>query len=233
MKTRLPRPLAVAASLVLAGCTAYQAPPMDHPSLPSGFRNAGPWPVPPVATLPERPAQPDRVVLLPEEGGKVGRVAVEVGGKVQEVAKAYAALDVDDKGGVKESQESEESVRRRYGALLDARPKAPVSFLLYFKTGGKDPTEESLLVIQRIKAEVESRPAPEVLVVGHTDSVGKDERNQVLSQRRAEFVVTLLKAAGVRAMSIETVGRGETDPLVPARDETPEPRNRRTEVWVR
>lgn len=224
---------APALPLLLAACAAYQAPPVEHPALPGSFRNAGPWATRPVATLPPRAAEPDRVILLPEEGGKVGKVAVSTGGAEQVIGKAYAALAVDDKGGVSEQQESEESVRRKHGAMLDARPKAPVSFLLFFKPGGKDPTEESLAMLQRIKAEVDSRPVPELLVIGHTDSVGKDERNQVLSVQRAELVVGLLQQAGVRAKSIEAVGRGETDPLVPGKDETPEPRNRRTEVLVR
>lgn len=220
-------------ALLLSACAAYQAPPVEHPAVPGGFRNVGPWPQRPVATLPARPAEPDRVILLPQEGGKVGKVAVSAGGAEQLIGKAYAALAVDDKGGVQEQQESEESVRRRHGALLDARPKAPVSFSVYFKPGGRDPTDESFAVIQRIKAEVDGRPAAELMVIGHTDSVGKEERNQALSVRRAELVLGLLKQAGVQARSIEVVGRGETDPLVPVRDETPEPRNRRAEVQVR
>lgn len=53
-----------------------------------------------------------------------------------------------------------------------------------------------------------------VLVGGHTDTIGSDNFNQKLSQRRAEAVRQYLAAKGVRAEQLEAKGFGESQPLV-------------------
>ena len=74
---------------------------------------------------------------------------------------------------------------------------------------------------------------PEILVIGHTDRVGKLEANDSLSVQRAESVKKLLLAAGIAAGSMEVSGRGEREPLVPTADEIAEERNRRVEINIR
>ncbi len=68
-------------------------------------------------------------------------------------------------------------------------------------------------------------------IEGHTDNVGSAEQNKVLSQQRAEAVVTYLTSQYKVAPSrLEAVGMGEDDPLVPTPPQTPEARNRRVQV---
>ena len=81
--------------------------------------------------------------------------------------------------------------------------------------------------------EIASRPASEVMVIGHTDTVGGLEANDKLSLRRAEAVRDILVAAGVPGEKIELAGRGERETLVKTGDEVAEPRNRRVEISVR
>jgi len=70
-----------------------------------------------------------------------------------------------------------------------------------------------------------------VRIEGHTDTVGSDESNMVLSQRRAAAAASYLQhqfnIAGAR---LEAVGRGESQPLVNTGDNVDEPRNRRVHV---
>ena len=64
------------------------------------------------------------------------------------------------------------------------------------------------------------------LIEGHTDAVGSDYSNQILSERRAESLKWLLvQEFGVQAYALETVGYGEQYLLVPTQYE--EWRNRR------
>jgi outer membrane protein OmpA-like peptidoglycan-associated protein len=77
-----------------------------------------------------------------------------------------------------------------------------------------------------------------VSVEGHTDSVGSESANQMLSERRADAVASALEAEGVSSQRITTKGYGEQYPVAPNRDrdgeDNPDGRvkNRRVEVII-
>ena len=73
-------------------------------------------------------------------------------------------------------------------------------------------------------------PSLHVAVEGHTDSVGGDDYNQNLSERRAEAVRDYFVQQGISAASVDARGFGKTDPI--ASNDTPEGRqqNRRVEL---
>jgi outer membrane protein OmpA-like peptidoglycan-associated protein len=68
------------------------------------------------------------------------------------------------------------------------------------------------------------------LIIGHTDAKGDDQLNLILSQKRAKAVMDYLIFNGVSAERLESMGKGETEPLV--QEESAEERlmNRRVEV---
>jgi OOP family OmpA-OmpF porin len=68
------------------------------------------------------------------------------------------------------------------------------------------------------------------LVWGFTDTVGTEEYNQGLSERRADAVADYLESRGVTRDRLVIRGFGETNLAVQTPDETPEPRNRRVEI---
>lgn len=181
---------------------------------------------------PEAPP-PDRVVLLPEPDGKVGRVVVQTAGGERTLDAAYAAAEVVPGGRIEARTEDAAAVAQRYAAALAARPPRPVAYTVYFVSGGDTLTAESGPMVAEIKAELARRPVPEITVIGHTDRVGKLEANDALSLKRAEAMRALLVGEGLSAASIEVAGRGEREPLVPTADEVDEPRNRRVEIGIR
>ncbi len=65
-------------------------------------------------------------------------------------------------------------------------------------------------------------------IVGHTDSVGSEEYNQGLSERRAVSAATFLEAQGID--SISTSGMGETQPVADNGTAEGRAHNRRVEV---
>lgn len=69
-----------------------------------------------------------------------------------------------------------------------------------------------------------------VLIEGHTDSVGSDEYNQGLSERRAAAVQAALFERGVATSQISTVGKGETTPVASNDDAAGRQQNRRVEL---
>lgn len=69
--------------------------------------------------------------------------------------------------------------------------------------------------IDKLVAEMQKFGKDTVVVIGHTDSVGTDEYNMGLGQRRADSVAAYMKAAGIDAGRIATKSMGESQPAVP------------------
>jgi outer membrane protein OmpA-like peptidoglycan-associated protein len=179
-------------------------------------------------------ATTDRVVLLPDDvSGKVGKINV-VGQDGGEVLLDSAYGEARTGGGkVQSGTMDAETLRKEFGKELAMLPARPKSFLLYCVNGSDQLTAESRELLPAILEEVAKRPAPEVVVIGHTDRVGSLEYNDKLSLSRAQGVRDQLVALGFDPAHILVAGRGEREPLVPTDDEVPEPKNRRVEIEVR
>lgn len=180
-----------------------------------------------------KPMRDDLYVLMPDKDGKTGVLSVESGGQQTVLDQPYAAARVTEPGRVAAAPITEQETRKAFGAALDAQPPRPISFVLYFLEARDELTPDSQLLLGRIVDEIARRPAPEILVIGHTDRVGAVPYNDALSLRRAERVRDELVKVGIAANRIRLEGRGEREPLVPTPDEVPEPRNRRVEITVR
>ncbi|RPI38977.1 MAG: OmpA family protein, partial [Betaproteobacteria bacterium] len=161
----------------------------------------------------------ERIVLLPDAAGHVGGVSVTTSRGSAQLERAYAAADVFADGKVAAVEASPASVGQRFGAALEALPPAPSSFLVYFVFDQGELTAESLAQFDRIKAELARRPAPEVVVIGHTDRIGSARYNDALALKRAEVVRAALIDAGIDAGRVSVAGRGEREPLVSTEDE--------------
>jgi len=171
------------------------------------------------------------VTLLPSPDGTVGKVLVTdtAGSRVLERAGEATALD----GRATTFEVTQEQVGRDFGETLQAQPPLPETFVVNFLLSTVRMTAESLGRIPELAARIRERPAPEVLIVGHTDTVGSTAFNERLGLARARAVAAALAEQGVDAVAVELETRGERDLLVPTPDETPEPRNRRAVVTVR
>jgi outer membrane protein OmpA-like peptidoglycan-associated protein len=77
-----------------------------------------------------------------------------------------------------------------------------------------------------------SHPGLRLEVEGHTDSVGGEEYNQLLSERRAQSVRDYLVQQGVPAGSITAAGFGKTQPVATNQTAEGRQRNRRVELVV-
>jgi outer membrane protein OmpA-like peptidoglycan-associated protein len=178
-------------------------------------------------------ASPELVVVVPSADGHVGTVVVERDGERVVLNQAYASSRIAGTRGPQASRLSEQEVRSAFASVLTSLPARPISFLLYFVTGTDILTEESKIELARMLEELRRRPAPDVLVIGHTDTVGALEANDKLSLQRAERVKSDFEAQGIPALRVQAAGRGEREPLVPTADGVDEPRNRRVEISVR
>jgi len=71
-----------------------------------------------------------------------------------------------------------------------------------------------------------------LMIVGHTDSRGDEDYNLSLSDRRAQSASTFMISEGLASSRIETVGRGEYEPLSENETDAGRQKNRRIEVAI-
>ena len=128
---------------------------------------------------------------------------------------------------------TDDEVKQFFGEALAALPPPPRHFTLQFVFESDTLTDESAALVPEILAAVKALPVPEVVVVGHTDTMGDRKSNLALGLKRAMAVQTILVTAGLAPGLVEVTSHGEGDLLVKTRDNTPEPRNRRVEITVR
>jgi outer membrane protein OmpA-like peptidoglycan-associated protein len=101
-----------------------------------------------------------------------------------------------------------------------------------FSTGGASIGGDNASLLNTLTAVANACKAHKIEVAGHTDSVGKPENNQALSQKRADAVKTYWTTKGVAAEGLVATGYGETKPVEPVADETANAKNRRIEFTV-
>lgn len=179
------------------------------------------------------PVTPALFVVVPASDGHVGRIVVQSGSQSQVVDTAYGAQRVRSDGRIEAATLSESEVRAIFGATLAALPGKPTSFTLYFLEGRDELTDESKVELEKVFGELKRRPLPDIMVIGHTDTVGGLEYNDRLSRARAERLREMLVGLGIPGERIQAAGRGKRELLVPTEDNISEARNRRVEISVR
>ncbi len=70
----------------------------------------------------------------------------------------------------------------------------------------------------------------QVIIYGYTDSVGDENDNKTLSQKRANTVKKGLMTLGVSATKLTAIGRGEESPIADNTDAEGREKNRRIEI---
>lgn len=178
-------------------------------------------------------ARNDQVVLLPKADGAVGSVVVRQDDLEIVLDKAYDSAVIEGPGQVRQLVADPGATKETFATTLVALPSRPSSYMVYFLKGEDELTAESRKEVEKMLSELAKRPAAEISVIGHTDTVGSLEFNDKLSLQRAERVRQLLMARGIVPRSIAIAGRGERDLLIPTQDNVHEPRNRRVEISVR
>ena len=83
---------------------------------------------------------------------------------------------------------------------------------------------------REVVPELKADPNLQVIIEGHTDSVGSDEYNMKLSGRRAGAVSKYLVSKGIDSTRLQAKGLGETQPIASNDTEEGRAKNRRVEL---
>lgn len=103
---------------------------------------------------------------------------------------------------------------------------------IFFDTGKWDLKSESEVELDFLRDFLTNNPGLRIEIQGHTDDVGKDSDNLLLSQNRANAVRDWLIGKGISASRLTSVGYGESQPLVPNDSDESRAKNRRTQFKV-
>lgn len=138
-----------------------------------------------------------------------------------------AYMDSQERQLREQLQGSEVDVRRSGDTLIVDVPQS-VSF--DFDSAQLRP--EGRNALSQVATVLVNNPRTTIDVIGHTDSIGRPEYNQRLSERRAQSVADFLSGQGVRPDRILIAGRGATQPIASNATEEGRARNRRVEIQI-
>ena len=101
-----------------------------------------------------------------------------------------------------------------------------------FLFGSNEITTQGKLILDEVINVLAEHTEFDIVIEGHTDSVGDDNLNLELSQQRAQSVLNYLASTGIQAERLAATGFGESQPI--ADNDTKEGRslNRRIEFTV-
>ncbi|WP_449437049.1 OmpA family protein [Pedobacter steynii] len=101
---------------------------------------------------------------------------------------------------------------------------------ILFATNSAEVQSDNEGVIKEVAAAMSENPDLKIKIIGHTDAVGKQEANLILSAKRAESVRdALVKTYKINTDRIETEGKGSTTPITNDTSEEGKTMNRRVE----
>ena len=101
-----------------------------------------------------------------------------------------------------------------------------------FATGKSELKSGAAANLDRLTAFMTEYPQRTAAIEGFTDSMGSDEYNQDLSERRADAVKSYLVRQGVETSRLSSTGRGENSPVADNESAAGRQQNRRVEVVI-
>ncbi|MBF0353910.1 MAG: OmpA family protein [Alphaproteobacteria bacterium] len=176
----------------------------------------------------------NRVVLLPDPDGKVGKVEIITQGGMQILDQPKTVSSISSAKSAPKAPEaiSDDKIQSVWGQAMSAMPPPPETFIIYFMSGTSDLTDASEKALPGIITRMKSRPVLHIVVAGHADAVGSDEANIAVSRDRAKKVRDLLVKAGAPPGTFEVSSHGKRNQLFKTPDGVSEPRNRRVSVTI-
>ncbi len=104
---------------------------------------------------------------------------------------------------------------------------------IFFATGSAKLLAKSYASLKEVAKILKDNPSYKVDVDGYTDITGNADKNQVLSENRANSVKTYLVANGVDESRITATGHGINDPIADNKTAAGRAKNRRVEMKLR
>lgn len=171
-------------------------------------------------------------VVLPHEDGTVGSIEISSGEHRVVLNDANEALSTENPEFTTYTMNQEE-LEERFSDVIDAKPPKPISYSLFFSTGAATLPPNAQNILEEILQQLHKRDSSELEIVGHADTVGTNQSNQALGEKRARAVLAALKAFKPPLGEVVLLSMGELAPVINSGDEQDEPQNRRVDITIR
>jgi outer membrane protein OmpA-like peptidoglycan-associated protein len=119
-----------------------------------------------------------------------------------------------------------------YRTIIVRDDRIELKQTVHFQTAKDRILPDSFAMLNEVAQALKDSPNVNVRIEGHTDSVGDNHTNQVLSEKRAQSVRAYLIKQGIAAERLEAVGYGEDRPIEDNRTEEGRAANRRVEFHL-
>lgn len=127
---------------------------------------------------------------------------------------------------------SDAEARRLNSIIVLEKGKTVVLKGVTFEFNKATLTKESETVLEKAYNAMAANPDVQIVITGHTDNVGDQKSNQVLSLKRAQAVKNWLVKKGIASNRMRTVGRGQNEPVSSNETDDGRAENRRIEFYV-
>lgn len=104
--------------------------------------------------------------------------------------------------------------------------------IVTFAFNSSDLTSLAKTNLDKLTTILKNNPDTNINIYGHTDSVGSDDYNQKLSERRANSVKSYLNAKGIATARLFALGEGESNPVATNDTDAGRAQNRRVEFAI-
>jgi outer membrane protein OmpA-like peptidoglycan-associated protein len=166
--------------------------------------------------------------------GQVATARAE--GAVQKVAADQARSDADAAHVAAASSEQQAAELQRQIDVLHAKPTDRGLVLtlgdVLFTSGKADLKPGATGNLNKLVAFLNEYPDRTAAIQGYTDSVGGQDYNQSLSERRADSVKSYLAGQGIGYLRLSSSGKGQSDPVAGNDSAAGRQQNRRVEVII-
>lgn len=134
-----------------------------------------------------------------------------------------------DQDGVIDSKDKCLNTPKGYKVDQDGCP-VKMTLHINYATNSDVIPKSSFKEIEQLAQFMKANESYTIDINGHTDSQGEADKNQVLSERRAASLQTMLVAAGISPSRMSTKGFGEAQPIASNIEAGGRAQNRRTEI---
>jgi outer membrane protein OmpA-like peptidoglycan-associated protein len=116
---------------------------------------------------------------------------------------------------------------------LERRRQYELNSTLLFDFGKYTLTDTAKIILNELLSALLKEAIRSIEIIGHTDAIGSDQSNQVLSQKRAESIAKEFSQFFLdEDIQINSTGKGESQPKSTNDTEEGREENRRVEINV-